>query len=759
MSLRSNTHAIWWAPVVCLFLGGLAVAQEQGDGAEAAQMLSAVKLLRNKCAGYSFSVARETVREAVLSRLRESTDPPPKAMPDASDLQQNLVVDFESQWNDLIKQAMGGLDADGRLGLEDKLRAHLQKHPGIKNETKGKYLKVLDQDLPAVLKQVEESLLDEQSQSLIETLPKVISEEIPSEQQIYLAIETTPAATTDQMTSAVLKRITPDSRAVLLIGSVQKLESEEVKIIEDGVAQLKEQLDILQETPKSASKLGMEKEFATQLQSLAARQQDDRQDNPMRRSYGVFDRVAQEVSVRSAVRFDQRVAAKINDVLSEFPAGQVSPADEDVLRQMILTEPQKHHDPNDSLRAAQTEFGKLIADKRTLIENQMLQELRNSNSTVDQEMSDDAFRKDIAQVLQTESSSAQLAWRGFETQVLKRYEIVLKTIVRPAIASDQARRYAPALTGRQWRPTENEATDTADELGNDDLRRLGFWQPSEQPQKDTDVLFETWDEWRKLAGSALAVCRQAMAEQSRIVGHLEPEMKGRMLREEERTRVDWLQEYCEVVLSEWSKGNGNTVTNYPKLFKATIKQIEGVVARLLQVTELARQEEQEMAKKEAQRESRAQETAPAKPEGQTPAQEKTGEDVKRGPGAGPGPGGPGTGQAEPNPHDATGTGDDRGASPEEEVEGQGEKAKEEGDKQVGPVPEDEHVKLGNGGVMVVSTDLSRMFANLQPETQADRFYQIAFWVLVVLVFLMAGAWFLHVRSLKKTLLLLQQSPR
>ena len=80
-----------------------AVEATPDDTQLAAKQLAAIQNLRSSVAKHSYALPDDKIRELVLASLRRDEAKPPKQMPPAKALQDDLDVDFESTWNEMIR--------------------------------------------------------------------------------------------------------------------------------------------------------------------------------------------------------------------------------------------------------------------------------------------------------------------------------------------------------------------------------------------------------------------------------------------------------------------------------------------------------------------------------------------------------------------------------------------------------------------------------------------------------------------------------
>ncbi|MHB8952324.1 MAG: hypothetical protein ACYC4U_05040 [Pirellulaceae bacterium] len=745
------------------------------DPAVLVKDLAVFESFRLKVAAHSFALPDDKVRHVVVTFLRKNAaESPkiesPKTMPTAEQLETDLDVGFESLWNKLIEDTTTELDPEGRQALAERLRLFLLENTKLRAETEREHDDFLKKDLPKALDRVKEQMVQEQSAALVEALKKVTSPEMPGQQMVNdaLAGDKTPAV--DTLTRAVVKSVIDEElRDTLLVESYQALSEATADVVLDGVAQLEEQLQLLEKPPEAISQPGIEKEVEGRLQRVAASQHTRRRGDPLRPSYGVFLRATQEVPAQALRWFDQRVA-DIGNRMWEKVATAERPFpndDNETLRQLILADLPAHHQPSASSRAAQATIQSLIDRYQPWIVDDLVKALQKSKSADDRSYAEASFRQDATSILNAEGSQSHAAWSTLRNTLKKRYETELLRTVRNQIADQQARQYAPALMDNNWRPTEADLNIQIP-FERETLADLRVWSTG-PPSSKEKVLQETWDLWASAAREALEVAQDARDGQLQIVQDLKPEIHERIRQDQTRNHDAWVEEYSRVTVDKWRvERNSNNSRRasaaawYPDLFSTTTALIEQIVAELLPLVESERNpiEPSEPAMhEEPEQPPTSQELLPTEPPVQDPesptpstSQEETEESGAAGKSENAAESAAGGGQ------DETGSGKEEAEdesseeSADEESEAEGAKGEDEGKKKTKEA-EGGGKKKGSkqDGKRKESASVSAAQRIPTERDMADLLFHIAFWTLLILVLLMATCWYYHVRYLRRLL--------
>ncbi len=667
-------------------------------------------------------------------------------------MQQNLVGDFDLQWEQLIKKSLGGLDPDGELNLEKEFRDYLQKNPNQRSDTQQKYNKALKDDLPKVLEEVGQALVTEQTGVLVKQLEKAIAEGLPKAVQIESANAGGAVREIQALTSAVLERTDKDVLQVLLEGAVDALEAEETKVFEDGVKQLEEQEAVFDKAPTALSLPGLQWELKATIDKVAEGQEVNRKQDALRPSYGVFPSVEQKIPVQVASRFDARLAEQVQQFQQQVNKQGVGDQERGDMRKLILADPRRHHTRDQSVREARALFDKIVGVRQATFFDQLVSQLPNSQIQADREIAEDDFRNDVTTQFAQPGSTCGKAWDGLDARISELLDFSLRTEVRPAIAEEQQTEYAAPLMNGTWRPKEDKAIAWPDNATEDALRKLSFWSKA-PPSIKADLLEETWQKWMELASAEIATCRKAMDDQEQIVEGLEPRVQYTMGKEGSKySREQWERSYGELVLAQWQQSEGERSQRYPALFDNTKKRISEIVAKLLESLEKKAPNKKVMVQPDQPKPEP--DPDPAEPKIEVPRQQEPNPRAGQvGPGPGPGKGGEGGENVGDGPDDQKkndgpgageggGGGGGKGKGP---GGGEEEKAKKSAKKKE-VAEEDEPLELDGGGLRMYTFDFSEL------DSQANKvswFYVIAFWVLLAIILLMAIGWYLHVRSLKR----------
>lgn len=748
------------AACVALLLVSLAISTDgqeapapdaQGKAAVYVARLSAKKAFLAESQSHEHSLPEDTLRELVLNSLRKLDSPPPKQMPAVEQLQEQLTVDFDALWEQWIKDATAGLDPDGKLKLADWLRGDLEDHDELWKDAKAKHDDFVNKQLPQTLESVKAKLVQEQTDALTKALQVVIEKGMPSQDMILQARAGDAQSVVDALQRGALEQLKPEQLEILLVESCQRVAGEQQAVVEDGVAQLEEQLDVFQALPTAVSLPGIEDELRSKYQSVAGRQQELRAAAPLRRAYGVFEQVQQALQEQTRRWFDVQVAAAVEGVTIRFASGQLedSAEEDQSLRTAILGQIQAHHDSSESWRILEPQVQNIALAKRDNVQQQLADKRAKSKSRADQECPAPQFQADVTGVMEAEGSQSSEEWSELRRTVVRSYEQQRIPAIRKQIAQEQSQKYAPALMRQQWWPAEAVLQSCTLPLTVESLAALPCWQDAPPPK--TDVLAETWKIWMDKAEHAVSVGQDAMQGQSQAVVALKETMLARIRKAPDQDAAHWRTIYVDAVSQQWRNQSGEPARRYPELFQATRDQIDGILAQLIPEAERQNQEElvpepmdEPLPRVEAPTENpvTVPDAAVVQEGMQTP--DESANQSASGDNEGDGGGGESDGGQE-----GEGMGD-----------GEGDGQEEKEDELLAPEEDMEKLEMEHEELEPrkrVPVEVLSVPLNVSELSWRDKFYQIGFWLLLVMVVVISCCWYWNVRALKRELARYRQS--
>ena len=140
--------------------------------------------------------------------------------------------------------------------------------------------------------------------------------------------------------------------------------------------------------------------------------------------------------------FDQRIAeagaagwTKATSEKSPF-----SPEEEATLKQLIVSRPAAHHEPDQSLGNAEmrSKIEELINARQQWILGDMREALGRSKVPQDGKISPDEFARNVQKVLDASGTEGNKAWKKLRDLLQKRCETEVLGRIRAAIAQEQA---------------------------------------------------------------------------------------------------------------------------------------------------------------------------------------------------------------------------------------------------------------------------------------------------------------------------------
>ena len=373
----------------------------------------------------------------------------------------------------------------------------------------------------------------------------------------------------------------------------------------------------------------------------------------------------------------------------------------------------------------------------------------------DQELPAEEFARSIRECLNASGSNANDAWQKLRALLQQRCEVELLGTIRNGIAVEQAVRFAPSLARQTWRITEPQRRAVTMSVSAEKLKSLPVWDNG-PPQSDDRVLRETWNIWSEAANAAVALFDEAERGQQDAVNGLKTEVTATIRQtlaagDSSKSLDDWFILYRDRAETEWRKGGNDTYKAYPGLFESTTDLIRGIIVELLP------QIQDDMESKKQVDMPPAVPTPPLDPPTDVvqppvdappePPTDPTASDAlnPESDGKGPGMGGEASGEsASSNEGDRAG-----GQGGEKDGDGDGDR-KERKDKKSrasGTSSDRESDQATSTQQDPVWGDAESQRVSVQPRF-SDWFFRIAFFVLLLLVMLMALGWFWHVRYLR-----------
>ena len=210
---------------------------------------TAVLTFREVMKSHSYALPEEKVKEVVLACLRKDTAQTPKSMPTVEQLQGDLDLDFEAAWTEMINAAAAGLDPNGKLNVAVRLRNFLVENPQLRAEAKEGHDSLLKNDIPKALERVKGTLVKEQQEQLIDALKSIVSTDMPGQQRVWDSMADRTQAI-NALTTAVVTKIQPELKETLIVESFTALSDAADIVVLDGVTQLEEQVQVLEETTR-----------------------------------------------------------------------------------------------------------------------------------------------------------------------------------------------------------------------------------------------------------------------------------------------------------------------------------------------------------------------------------------------------------------------------------------------------------------------------------------------------------------------------
>ncbi|MCU0962771.1 MAG: hypothetical protein MUF48_21955, partial [Pirellulaceae bacterium] len=492
-------------------------------------------------------------------------------------------------------------------------------------------------------------------------------------------------------------------------------------------------------------------------------QRQQRAEQALRPVYGVFQRVAESLADEALRHFDQRVddagQAVEKDVdRRELPSRDQLQRHAVQLRQLIEDDPAAHHRRADSTRALRPSIAEFVAEGRQWLVGQVTSTFRERRSPDDAEVTEPAVQASAQQMLDTARSRSQVRWAAIEHMLRQRYDEEVLPQVRSQLAGEQAARHAPELARNAWIPTEADLNSATLPLRVATLAALPVWRGD--PPAETAVLEETWQLWRVAAEHALRLADNARKLQLEIVEDLCTTIRAEMRREPQVDRDKWMQRYRERATSMWRSRTGAERERYPDLFTAALDRINAILDELLDeaaepaANDLAEdasplgEPAQDPAMQPPVERSVTEPAAPRVDDPLRPADAATSDTDASGSDDADGAVATDTDSAGGADGGQENTGDADAAD-----QGNGEQTAEEAEQPDGddPAAEVAAEAPADQSPRGAAADTGPAPQRAVPPNRLDLFYRVGFWVLFVLLLLMATAWYWQVRHLRRLL--------
>jgi len=552
-------------------------AAAQDDAGTVAKTRSVIRLgaaeaLESWVAGASFN-------RAEIARLVEiiTSDPVAHQSSDPelvrAALRRDFLRRFDAQVADVAK-----IDKDEKYGLADWLAKNFARVPGPDGSpspfdravaSHESYLK--GQELAQLYTAARKRVADSQFALVRKALGT--DQSFPKEEdieQIYSGIRDRAGLIAD------LKRSLGAGQRLLLEAEalVSALAAE---MVSDGLNQLTAQLHALDDEPTAHTPQGIRRE-------LASRQADvvhALKPAPTRKVYPVFPLAAKTAEQRALDRWDVRVAEAIGAVVAQFQRGDRRlPADlEAKLEAAIRANPSAHDTPTASERAFGPLTREIVLASRAWVRDVLQDVATRAPSKFDQPGELAGLLAALVPRLETGAAPRE-RWNTLSFDVRRAVERTIET-VRERLAKVQAARECPDLMKGAWIPDEKLlVSHDPSLLVRRDLATLPIWRAGKPPEESA-VLRETWDLWLEAAHNALELGHVAINSQRRLIDEQEPEILGLIKNDPSPGSSHWIDACAATVKRQWSSARSPASSRYPRLFKVTETEIEGIVVSAL----------------------------------------------------------------------------------------------------------------------------------------------------------------------------------
>jgi hypothetical protein len=505
-----------------------------------------------------------------------------RKVPEPNDLKALLDAQFQMKFSKLISEAMEGFAPDRRSDIEKRLKEYLSRNPSIGEEVKKSYQEYAQKNLPKALENVKKRMVENQADNLQDVLRAYLDNKGLTMAQIENAYtRNEESILIDKMRDDILKACDDQLRMSLLADSYTILRGMAQKVVENGTRQLREQMEVGNRALKAQTCEGLEKELRELLHKLVDKQKQNAGADPSCVAFGEFPLAKEHLPATAQQWFDTRVAEATRQVEAELLKGTQSIPRErtDAIRKQIADNSSDYYETERSKTLLKPWIEQRIwRNDRQWIIKYLTDVVFKENSEFDRGHSSDQFNKDVDHAL-AGGAKSKAAWNELQIFLLGKYMDSVPDI-RRSIAEEQARRYAPELAAKGWRPSEEQITEQKGDMNRQQLLKLPVWTKG-QPQREKDVLSETWDLWLNNARDALKTGWQAYVGQEKLIDERRPVYFERLKDKANRDFASLREEYTQDVLQKWTAMPGTAPREYPDLFTDIKRRIADIVAELL----------------------------------------------------------------------------------------------------------------------------------------------------------------------------------
>ena len=601
------------------------VINDAKSAAISAKDLAAFQAFRSLVASQSYGLSDDELQGIIEQHVSALDGQPPHAMPAAADLQATTDKRFQQINDSLLRKATQGLDPEGGLGLEKRLREYLDHHDQVRAQFRARYDEYLNKEFPTAVDRVGKRIASEQAKKLREALAGYVAAGKLTAARVEVAFE---QGKQEELIAVVVREVLQNCDASwkrsLLVDAYRGFERNVRKAVSNGVSQLQERLDALKAAPNAHTLAGTVKELQARVDAVNDRQTKLARSDSLFGLYVDFPLVQSRIQKAARWHFDRALAAVAQRLVDDLRTGTKRIPDEDrqAIEKEIRNDVRAHHEATSSRELLKSKIDTMVVADRRWIPAAVKTSVETAHSPFDGDFSQQDSQ-DIDRFLDAPNGAASESWLGLKSRLGEQYGKAAGE-ARSTIAAEQAEQHAPGLASKAWRPTEKEiGDDSGQQMDPARLRTLSVWKAA--PPGDTDVLDETWSLWRFGARTGIEIGKQAMTDQRNVVDRLRDQMADRMRATRGWSTADWINEYSTVAQGEWKENGGSAATDYPALFLATRQRIHAVVIELLGI--VAHEREDEATKRAA--EPKAQKDAELRDERRAPPPQAEKKDTTR----------------------------------------------------------------------------------------------------------------------------------
>ena len=349
-------------------LAGLAEEPPATEEAKKASLqakdLAAFQAFRSLVSAQSFGLSDDELAKLMDEHLKAAKAAPGRSLPTAMELRSEVQKRFEVTYEAMLGKATKGLDPDGTLGLEKRLRKYLDEHDSVRKQVSGRYQEYLDKEFPGAVARVGKRMAIQQAQELQKALAGYMKDGKLSAARLETAFQNhKEPELAGELERDILQSYDPTGKRPVLADALGELRQDAQKAVANGVEQLKQRLDALTAKPQARTLAGMVKELKARVFTVRDAQAKKGQTESLWGLYEEFPMESARVQEAARRHFDRAVAAITKRLGDDLRAGvrKLPEQDRGELEGEIRSNAAAHSEKAASKKALQPKITTLIA--------------------------------------------------------------------------------------------------------------------------------------------------------------------------------------------------------------------------------------------------------------------------------------------------------------------------------------------------------------------------------------------------------------